>query len=168
MLTFLGIDIDASNLELRLPEDKRVHHQQLVNLWLKTTTKWDLLSLIGQLAHACKVVVHGRSFLRRMINLATSRTNLDHWIRVNAAFRSDLFWWHLFMARWNGSSMLSAHLLMQPDRHLFTEASGLWGYGALCSHDWFHHPWPVEWAQTNIATKELVPIVLAVRLWGRA
>ena len=127
----------------------------------------DLLSLIGQLAHACKVVVHGRSFLRRMIDLAASRTNLDHWIRVNAAFRSDLFWWHLFMARWNNSSMLSAHLPTQPDRHLFTDASGSWGCGALCNHDWFHHPWPVEWAQTNIATRELVPNVLAVGLWGR-
>ena len=71
------------------------------------------------------------------------------------------------MARWNNSSMLSAHLPTQPDRHLFTDASGSWGCGALCNHDWFHHPWPVEWAQTNIATRELVPNVLAVGLWGR-
>ena len=169
-LTFLGVEIDAINLVLRLPEEKQVRLQQLVVSWLsrKAAKKRELLSLIGQLAHACKVVVHGRTFLRRMINLASSRSCLDHWIRVTASFRSDLFWWHLFMARWNGSSVLSAHLPTRPDFHLFTDASGSWGCGALCNHDWFHCPWPVEWTQTNIATKELVPIVLAVGLWGSA
>jgi len=40
----------------------------------------------------CKVVKPGRIFLRRLTDLASSRTNLDHWIRINqeAGFLSDV------------------------------------------------------------------------------
>ena len=37
-------------------------------------TKRELLSLIGLLQHAAKVVVPGRTFVRRLINLSSSRS----------------------------------------------------------------------------------------------
>ena len=53
----------------------------------------ELLSLIGQLQHACCVVRPGRSFLRRMIALSTMPKELYHWVRLSKEFRSDLRWW---------------------------------------------------------------------------
>ena len=56
-LSFLGIELDCWNLEMRLPADKlRDLRQELANLLLcKAATKRQLLSLIGHLAHATKV-----------------------------------------------------------------------------------------------------------------
>lgn len=47
-----------------------------------------------------------------------------------------------------------------------TDASGSWGCGATDGHDWFQCAWHDNWQSVNIATKELVPIILAVGTWG--
>ena len=69
--------------------------QVLVASWRskKSCTKRELLSLIGLLQHACRVVRSGRSFLRRMINLSTVVSDPHHHIWLNKGFRSDLEWW---------------------------------------------------------------------------
>ncbi len=109
----------------------------------------------------------GRTFLRRMILCANSRNKLDHWICITKEFRSDLFWWHVYIQQWNGVSFLAAHVHRPPDYHTFTDASGSWGCGAVTDQLWFHCPWSPSWEGVNIATKELVPIVLAVAVGVR-
>ena len=45
----------------------------------------------------------------------------------------------------------------------------IWGVGrcaAIFNDRWFQLEWPSQWSDTNIAPKELVPIVVAVALWG--
>ena len=88
-ISFLGIIIDTMAQELCLPVEKIERLQAL--------SKRELLSLIGQLHHACKVVRPGRRFLRRMISLSTIAKELHHHIRVNSSFRSDLAWWYTFL-----------------------------------------------------------------------
>ena len=66
----------------------------------------ELLSLIGQLQHACCVVRPGRTFLRRMINLSTVAKELHHRIRLNLGFRSDLQWWATFLPSWIGVGIM--------------------------------------------------------------
>ena len=169
VMTFLGIEFDTENMIMRLPDDKRCHLQQLLDNWLKTkraARKREVLSLIGELAHACKVVSPGRIFLRRIIDCSTSRPALDDWIRISTEFKSDLMWWSIFLNSWNGISMLQSHLDRKPDIHVFTDASGGWGCGATWNRDWFKAPWSKAWLNVNIATKELVPIILAVAIWG--
>ena len=98
-LTFLGIEFNTIHMTIQLPPDKLSHLQNKVAGWLgkRAATKREMLSLIGELAYACKVVRHGRTFLRRLIDLAHSRPCLNHWIRINAEFKSDLLWWHHFL-----------------------------------------------------------------------
>lgn len=167
-IIFLGIELDSRTMSMRLPEEKLQHLRRLVAQWIqkKAATKRSLLSLIGELAHASKVVIPGRVFLRRMIDRAHSRRNLDHWIRLNEDFISDLYWWHLYLEQWNGVSLLASHVFHPPDVMLFTDASGKWGCGATTGQEWFQCAWSERWASTNIATKELVPIVVAVAVWG--
>ena len=100
-LSFLGILIDTQKKELRLPGEKLSRLKGLILTWKgrKSCQKWDLLSLIGQLQHACRVVRAGRTFLRRMIDLSTVVVELHHHIRLNKGFRSDLQWWDLFFGR---------------------------------------------------------------------
>ncbi len=48
-----------------------------------------------------------------------------------------------------------------------SDASGTWGCGVFTSGgEWFQVKWPDSWKDTNIMVKELLPIVLAVALWG--
>ena len=53
-------------------------------------SKRDLLSLIGVLSHACKVVQAGRTFLHHLIDLSTCSVGLDRNIRLNLSARSDI------------------------------------------------------------------------------
>ena len=57
-LVFLGIQIDSDKGELRLPDEKLTELQELITTWrgCKACRKRELLSLIGSLSHACKVV----------------------------------------------------------------------------------------------------------------
>ena len=129
--------------------------------------KRELLSLIGKLSQACKVVVAGRTFLRRMIDLSCKAKQLDHWIRLTQGFRSDLAWWSSFIERWNGRSMMEVHAgEWRPGIHFSADASGTWGCGAVWHTQWIQCPWNDTWQQECIATKELLPIVLACAIWG--
>ena len=78
-LTFLGITIDTVRGELCLPADKLIRLQQTIRYWAskRSCTKRELLSLIGQLQHAATVVRPGRTFQRRMIDLAARFSRLD-------------------------------------------------------------------------------------------
>ena len=155
---------------MRLPQEKKAHLQRLVRTWLqldRATTKREVLSLIGELAHACKVVIPGRTFLRRLIDLACSRPGINDWIRLNEEARADLRWWDLFLSEWNGVSLLKSHLDRPPDAHVYTDASGNWGCGASYEERWFKAPWSPAWQTVNITTKEMVPIILALAIWGQ-
>ena len=164
-LTFLGILIDTVKLELRLPHDKLARLCQAIQSWRvrKACTKRELLSLIGQLQHAATVVRPGRTFLRRMIDLAARFKNIDHWIRLNAEFRADLQWWAEFLPAWNGVGFFFPQ---SPTLTLTTDASGTWGCGAYCLPQWFQLQWPDSWSSCHIAAKEMVPILLAAATWG--
>ena len=49
---------------------------------LQRYRKRAVLSLIGELAFASKVVAAGRTFLRHMINTAHAQQGLNDWIRL--------------------------------------------------------------------------------------
>ena len=169
-LTYLGIEIDTMAGQLRLPHEKLQRLQDQLEEWgdKKVCTRRELESLIGTLNHACKVVRSGRSFLRRMLDLlhgVSTHPSRPHPIRLNREFRSDLMWWRAFVESWNGISFLS------PPPHLrqlqmASDASGSWGCGVWHAHSWFQLQWD-EWsAPLPIMVKELLPIVLAVVVWG--
>jgi hypothetical protein len=170
-LVFLGIEIDTIAGEIRLPTEKLRRFKELVNNWTekKRCTKRDLLSLIGQLQHATVVVRPGRSFLRRLIALSKSVSKLTHHLNVNSEARSDILWWHSFLEGWNGATLLSVAGERAPNKSFTSDASGSWGCGAHWETEWFQLAWDniPEMRDMNIATQELLPIVIAAAIWGR-
>ena len=68
---FMGIIVDSVRMEARLPQDKLVRINQLLKTFKnrRSARLVELQSLIGTLQFACKVVVPGRTFLQRAINL---------------------------------------------------------------------------------------------------
>ena len=169
LLTFLGIEIDSHREELRLPPEKiRALKQTLAN-WQgkKACRKRDLLSLIGSLSHACKVVRPGRIFLRRLIDLSTLAKNPEHFIRLNHDARSDIEWWASFIEDWNGTAILRTLVNIMPEITMIADASGTWGCGAVYGSSWLQLPWGGLLINAHISIKEMVPIVIGTAIWGK-
>ena len=168
-LPFLGIILDSHKMEARLPLDKLMRIRNELTSWQgkKKATKRQILSLVGSLHHAAKVVYYGRAFVSRMYATAAKVKELDYFTRLNMDFRSDLLWWHTFITTWNGHSLLRWHTLQHPiTTAIQTDASGALGCGAVFGNLWLQWKWPPEWQPLGIMAKELVPIVFSCAVWG--
>ena len=66
-ITFLGMELDSANMEVRLPEAKLAELRATLKSWrgMKSCRKRDLLSIIGVLSHACKAI---RAGIDRLVN----------------------------------------------------------------------------------------------------
>ena len=170
VITFLGILLDTATMELHLSHDKLEALTSLLRQWNSTkkkTTKRELLSLIGKLSFAAKVIPAGRIFLRRLIDLSTSVKKFHHHITLTAGARADIKWWQDFLPGWNGVSlMLQADWQTAADLNLFTDASGTLGFGAYCKGAWIMGTWSKEQLSRSIQWKELFAIVAAAATWG--
>lgn len=58
--------------------------------------------------------------------------------------------------------------LAYPDHEIWNNASGSWGAGAFWNSEWFQLQWfpPLLDQQILVAIKEVIPIVIAITLWG--
>lgn len=124
-------------------------------------------SIIGLLNFACSVVVPGRTFLRRLINLTCGVTNPKFYIRLNKDARADLDTWAKFIDHFNGKSVFLDNVWVTSDHlSLYTDASGAFGFSAVLGAQWFACEWPIELEDYTICVKELFPIVLALEVWS--
>ena len=168
-LDFLGITFDTCRMEARLPEDKLTRIYHTVANWLdkRNATKREILSLVGLLQHATKVVRPGQISVRRMYNIAAKVQEMDYYTRLNKEFRSDLYWWHTFVTSWNGTSFLQIALGdPTPQVIILIDALGTGGCGAFFKGKWLQWQWSEEWLPILITAKEMVPIVLSCAVWG--
>ena len=141
-ITYLGIVIDSQKMEIRLPNEKFEELLSSLRQWqcVKKCTKRELLSLIGKLSFASKVIPAGRTSLRRLIDLSTTVKKLHHRISFNKEARLDIEWWLEFLPSWNGRYKIpDFQVTPAPSINLFTDASGelgfvyfLTGNGYLC------------------------------------
>ena len=167
VVTYLGIEIDTVSMSMRLPPDKFFEIQGMLLKWksCKKCTKRELLSLIGSLSFASKVVKPGRMFLRRLIDLSTTVSSLNHHIYLNAESRADIDWWVRFFPSWNGVCLIQDELTAASDITLFTDASRI-GCGAVYGTHWFSLALPESYSTFHISVLELFAIVVAVFTWG--
>ena len=143
-------------MSARLPTDKL---EKAIKLVSETLTKnklrlVELQSVIGYLNFASRVVVPGRAFVRRLINLSIGVVNQKHFVRINAQAKKDLQAWLSFLKQFNGGAFfLSEQWLPANTLHLHTDASGVLGYGAVFQKQWFYGKWPEAWDTECITSK---------------
>ena len=134
VLSFLGYELDSVKMEVRLPSDKLEKCLSLIQEFL-TKPKFTLQSIIGTLNFACVVVLPGRAFLRRLIDLTIGVSKPHYFIRITREVREDLHMWAEFLANFNGRAIFMAEQwLSSTSLNLFTDASGtlgLWGSAGL-------------------------------------
>jgi len=121
--------LDSVRLEARLPEDT-LHKCRVLLKALQTRLSVclkELQSLLGLLNFACLVVVPGRAFLRRLIDLTIGVTKPHHHIRTSKGAKLDIMLWLRFLDEFNGRSFF-----------LCTDAAGSIGFAATFGSHWFH------------------------------
>jgi hypothetical protein len=152
---------------ISLPTDKLSVLKLTLPAWLKRRkcTKRELLSLIGILAFATKVVRPGRTFLRRLIDLSMTAKKLHHHIDLNTAARRDIRWWIEFLPTWNGHNIiLDTQSSTSSTLKLYTDASDI-GVGIYFNGHWVSEQWPEfiknDLCKYNIDFRELFGIYAA-------
>ena len=164
-ITFLGIQLDTVARVASLPQEKLA---SIVTTFrdLSKCTKRSLLSLIGKLVFAVKVIPAGRIFVRRLLDGSTKVTSLHHHIRLSAAMQADIDWWLRFAREWNRKSFFLSHeWTPSPAFQLYTDASQL-GYGCYWQGHWLCGQWSKQQLKHNIQWKELYAVVVVANAWG--
>lgn len=169
--TFLGIQIDSVQRTLALPPEKLQAFQELLLQWSskKRVSKRDLLSLLGRLNWASRVVRGGRTFLRRLIDLSMRLKKNHHRIWLNAEAKADIMWWVNCMDMFHGNTRFIDDMRPPVDK-LSTDASRVSGGGAW-GRDWFHINFGIDFPgfkDSHINTLELLTVLVAARRWGHA
>lgn len=174
-LEYLGIIVDTFAMECRLPQDKLQRLIAMIRDFLGKSkcTQQSLLSLLGHLAFAARVIPPGRTFMSRLFRAAYSVKRLHHRVSLNSEAKADLVMWNYFLKDWNGISLfIDQNVTDADDFDLYSDASGTVGFGAYFQKQWFYGAWPQQLeanldSSVSICYKELYPIVIAAMLWGK-
>ena len=176
IIIFLGFELDSILMEVRIPKDKIMKLQSLIEeiLHKSSITLEVMQSLLGSLNFMCRAIVPGRPFCRRLINATRGITKPYHHIRISKAMRLDLQTWLTFFKSFNGVSVFHDRFwLSNADLCLFTDSSASYGkgFGAYFQGKWTYGLWPAEWFHRgitdDITVLELFPIFVALEIWGQ-
>ena len=170
IIEYLGIYLDSDKMEARLPKEKIVRIQQIIESFRtrSSCTKRELLSLLGHLNFACRVIIPGRSFVSYLIALSTTVKKLHHHVKISQECRRDLDMWSDFLTSWNGVSFFMNDCITEAaDMQLYTDATAT-SFGDFFQDKWFQGDFPAEILDenTSMAFFQLYPIVMACVLWG--
>lgn len=173
VLEYLGIVLDSEKMEARLPLDKLSRITQLLLDFQrkKSCKKQELLSLVGHLVFASRVIVPGRTFMSRLFQASKKATKLYHFVNLDTECQADIHMWFDLLTHWNGISLfLYEDPISSAELHLHTDASGI-GFGGMYKNAWFSGSWPPDLLNNvdndmSIALQELYPIVISAILWG--
>jgi hypothetical protein len=121
-MSFIGYELDSVLMEARLPAEKWL---QLLSHFLHSGKQKirlrDLQSINQFLNFTCAVIVPGRAFLRRMIDLTIGVRKPFHFIRITKSVLEDMFMWEEFLTFFNGHSMFLSEIWVTSLRlHLYT------------------------------------------------
>lgn len=170
---FLGIDIDTHHLSVSIPMEKVREMLAVMPRWCsrRTCTLRELQSLNGKLNFFSKVIVAGRIFTRRLIDLTTTVNHSHHHITLNKGAKDDIHWWCELLRTCNQSSFIpDPKRIYSTDLMLFTDAAKNIGLGATYGTAWIQARWADHKLDSvdDINYLELFAIMAAVLTWGRA
>lgn len=121
-LYFLGITLDSVNMQASLPIDKLNRIREVLQDFLLTpsVTKRELLSLLGHLNFAMRIIPQGRSFISRLLDISKSVSHLHDLVFLDEGCRSDLQFWAKLCKFWNSISFFyHDHYETSPDLRFF-------------------------------------------------
>ncbi len=174
-IEFLGITLDSNLMQASLPSEELNCIREVMRNAKKSASfsKRDLLSLLGHLNFAMRIIPLGRSFIARLLDLSKSVKDLNDIVTLDDGCRSDLRFWSLLLINWNGISFFYYdELEFSATLKLYTDAAPSVGFGGVFNGQWFASAWPNELLSVPVNTLstallELYPIMIACILWGK-
>ena len=98
-LTFLGITINTTSMTVSISDERKQDLISSLQFLLHKSlskdgkcTKRELLSAIGKLSFACKVIPAGRIFLHRLVDKSCSVSCLYHRVSLTKEANLDIYW----------------------------------------------------------------------------
>ena len=174
-IEFLGITLDTVLMQASLPLEKLNRIREVMKNAQEAVafSKRELLSLLGHLNFAMRVIPQGRSFISRLLDLSKSVEKLNDMVTLDEGCRSELQFWSLLCKKWNGISFFyNEQLETSMAMELYTDAAPSVGFGGYFNNQWFADAWPKELLSlpanaSSIALMEMYPIVVSCLLWGK-
>ena len=169
VLPFVGIELDTIEMVARLPDDKIVKFNNLIEevLSSKSIKLHQLQSLCGMLNFASGIITPARAFNRRLYDLGIGLEKSYYRIKVTKEVKQDLLVWQKFLHNYNSKTFLLDYIWLTNDHlQLYTDASSTIGFGGVFGSKWFYGLWHPDCLRLNIALLEYYPICLALHLWG--
>ena len=181
---FLGICVDSIKMELSLPEEKIGKLVEMIDSLCGSgrASKKQLERLGGLLAHFASVIRGGRTFCRRVYDLATKCGRRGS-VKLSEEIRLDSSRWRNLCSCFNGSAKIVAKECLSS---ITTDAS-IEGFGGWSEGDWFLGAWEGEVPECfdvhdhivplptdvtclakNINVYELFAVLVGLRRWGPA
>lgn len=131
-----------------------------------SASKRELQSMIGKLQFISKCVRPGRVFISRLLNQLSRMHHLDQ-CDIPQEVRADLRWWYTFLPKFNGVSVLRCVDTGVPGIEIMSDCN-LKACGGWHKGEYFHCKFPqiVLENTSHISQRELVTVVLCLKLWG--
>jgi len=174
IICFLGLELDSELMLVRMPLTKIIElKEKILQVLEKEKVKLKAMqSLIGALQFACRAIVPGRPFCRRLINATCGLSKPYHHLRVTKAMKHDLEMWLAFFQDFNGVSVFHDRFwTSNAEADLFTDSAAGCGFGIFFAGRWVCERWPDNWVQSgltqNIMVLEMFPILVSIDLWGQ-
>ena len=170
-LHYLGLEIDSSSMELRVPDYKLIQTRAQLSEFRtlfgpkRAAPLRAVLSLTGRLGHIARAVRASRPFLRHLWDtcrgLDFAHNLRNRTVSLSNVIWRDLDWWDSLLSHWNGV----ARWISDADIVSFSDASNL-GFGFHCGPHVRAGAWPLHLRGRHINWKELRAIELSCAEFG--
>ena len=176
VLVFLGLEIDSIAMTIRIPLHRIDELRKLLEAMLskRKVTLQVLQTLVGKLSFFSRAIRSSRAFLRRFYDAMVPLKKPHHRLIINAELRQDLQLWLIFLEDYNGLSYIQDEVWLNSQcLQLFSDSCGTASLGCGCyfAGKWAFYQWPEKWCNQKILLDitflEMVPVLLAIQLWGR-
>ena len=160
-------------MKASLPVEKLERIRKVTQSFTSTrqVMKRQMLSLLSHLNFAMRIVPQGRSFISRLLHLASSVPNLQDSISLDEGRLSDLKFWSRLLDQWDGITFFYDDLINSSDSlTFFTDAASSIGFGGYYQGQWFASKWPLSFLKlkSSSALFEIYPVTVACLVWGKS
>ena len=165
-LTFLGIELDSTKMEMRLPEEKVAKFCSLIVDFCgrKRVSLRQCEKLAGKISWAVQVVRSGRVYLRRLFEAMSVLKAKHHKLKLSEELRQDILWWKFVLQNYNGVRVLQPE---GPVNRAYVQTSPE-GAGMQSRADWYYVNWRSDTclAERGWVDKEVAIVAITVLNWA--
>ncbi len=171
VIEFLGIEINTVLGTLSITEQRMNEITEELVAWQerRICTKRELLSIIGRLAFASRVVRAGRTFLRRLISLSKTVKCLHFNVKLNKSARADFAWWLKCIRSHNGVTIFPKEWSDHECKVMYSDASNQ-AMAAVVGGKWTVYPYSGKMASikdTPIHYREMMAVCIGLATFAK-